>query len=172
MRHRRCAVVSHDVEPPAPRLHHCISMVTHESHQATGIRGGSLAFTVEVTAIPAVEWQSFLERFGRRHRAWLMTVHGVEQGMPVTRAVSVRLESVALERCGQDYLVRVTFGNGGSLCAPRPRAIRVQQTVEGAEWALEIETADGAFVRLAFRATTMPDQLDGLVHGELSSSRH
>lgn len=147
-------------------------MATQTSRDASGFREGALAETVEVSAIPAVEWPSFLERFGRRHRAWLATIHGVERGMPVTRAASVPLESVALERRGQDYLVRVTFGKGTSLCAPRPRAIYVQHTDEGADWALEVETADGAFVRLAFRATTMPDQLDGLVPGELKTGPH
>jgi hypothetical protein len=125
-----------------------------------------------VRAIPAVEWPAFLERFGRRHRAWLATVHGVECGIPVTRAASVPLESVSLERRDQDYLVRVTFGKGASLCAPRPRAVRVQHTDDGAEWALEVETADDALVRLAFRATALPDQLDGLVPAELNRLPH
>ena len=144
-------------------------MVTHTSRDASGFCDGDLEETVVVSTIPAAEWQTFLERFGRRHRAWLTTVHGVERGMPVTCATSVPLTSVALERRGQDSLVRVVFGKGVSLCALRPRAIRVQHTDEGAEWALEVETADGAFVRLAFRATTLPDQLDGLVPGELST---
>ena len=125
-----------------------------------------------LAVVPAVEWRSFLERFGRRHRDWLATVHGVESGMPVTRAAPVPLESVTLERLGHDYLVRVTFGKGASLCAPRPRAIRVQRTDEGAEWALEIETANDAFIRLAFRATALPEQVDGLVPTGLNISPH
>ena len=145
-------------------------MVTQPSRDARGFRGGNPADSVR--AIPAVEWQPFLERFGRRHRAWLTTVHGVERGVPVTRAALVPLESVRLERRGQDYLVRVTFGKGASLCAPRPRVIRVQHTDEGAEWALEVDTADDAFIRLAFRATALPDQLDGLVPGELNTGPH
>jgi len=84
----------------------------------------------------------------------------------------VPLESVALERRGYDYLVRVMFGQGLSLCAPRARAVRVQHTDDGAEWALEIDTADGAFIRVAFRATTQPDQLDGLVPRELNTGPH
>jgi hypothetical protein len=125
-----------------------------------------------LAVVPAVEWRSFLERFGCRHRGWLATVHGVEYGMPVTRAAPVPLESVTLERLGHDYLVRVTFGKGGSLCAPRPRAIRVQRTDGGAEWALEIETANDAFIRLAFRATALPEQVDGLVPTGLNISPH
>jgi hypothetical protein len=44
--------------------------------------------------------------------------------------------------------------------------VRVQ-TDDGAERALEVETADGGFIRLAFRATALPEQLDGVAAGEL-----
>lgn len=124
-----------------------------------------------IVAVPAVEWCVFLERFSRRHRGWLATMHGLEQGLPLTRVPSERFESVALERSDFDHLVRVTFANGISLCALRPRAVRVQQTDEGAEAALEVETAAGAFIRLAFRATALPDQLDGVAPAEVSTDR-
>jgi hypothetical protein len=124
-----------------------------------------------IVAVPAVEWCVFLERFSRRHRGWLATIHGVELGLPVTRVRSERLDAVVLERCDADHLVRVTFANGVSLCAPRPRAVRVQQTDEGAEAALEVETAAGAVIRLAFRATALPDQLDGVAPAEVSTDR-
>jgi hypothetical protein len=124
-----------------------------------------------IVGVPAVEWCVFLERFSRRHRGWLGTVHGVEGDLPLTRMTSERLESVTLERSGFDHLVRLTFANGISLCAPQARAIRVQQSEEGAEIALEVETAAGAFIRLAFRATALPDQLDGVAPAELSRER-
>jgi hypothetical protein len=128
-----------------------------------------------LVAVPAVEWRSFLERFGRRHRAWLATIHGIERGRPVTRVTSAAFESVALERHDSEQVVRLTFANGVSLCAPRPRGVRVQRTVEGAESALEIETANGAFIRMAFRATALAEQVDGVTPGELmieSRSHH
>jgi hypothetical protein len=45
--------------------------------------------------------------------------------------------------------------------------VRVQEANDGAEWALEIDTAEGAFMRIAFRATALPEQLDGIAPGEL-----
>jgi hypothetical protein len=119
--------------------------------------------------VPAVEWCGFLKRFSGRHRGWLATVHGFGRDVPLTRVPSEALESVALERRDPDHVVRVIFANGISLCAPRPRAVRVQKIAEGAETALEVETAAGAFIRLAFRATALPDQLDGLAPGVPSS---
>lgn len=119
--------------------------------------------------LPASEWPSFLERFSREHRAWLATVHGLEQGTPVRLVRSVAIRVVTLEGGDPDRLLRVTFADGISLCAPRPCAMRVQQTRDGADRALEVDTVDGAFVRIAFRAIASPEQLDGLAPGEVTA---
>lgn len=118
--------------------------------------------------VPRGEWRSFLDRFSLAHRAWHATVHGIQHGVPVTGVSSVALQSVALETPGPDHILRLTFANGISLCGPRPSAVRVQEADDGAEWALEIETADGGFIRVAFRATALPEQLDGLAPGEVA----
>ena len=125
-----------------------------------------------IVAVPAVEWCGFLECFSRRHRGWLATIHGFARDAPLTKIPSQPIRSVALERCDSDHLIRVTLATGISLCAPRPRAVRIQTTIEGAEMALEVDTAEGAFMRLAFRATALPDQLDGVAPGELNPHPH
>jgi hypothetical protein len=113
------------------------------------------------------EWPEFLDRFNREHRAWLATIHGMEHGIPVTCVPSVPIKAVTLVSELADDAVRLTLGNGISLYAPRPRALRVQETENGTERALEIETVDGALIRIAFRAVARPDQLDGLAPGEV-----
>jgi hypothetical protein len=60
------------------------------------------------------------------------------------------------------------IGDGPSLSAHHPCALRVQETDLGLVQALEIDAPEGQFIRLAFRATAMPDQLDGLAPGELT----
>jgi dienelactone hydrolase len=119
-----------------------------------------------VRDVPRSEWRPFLEGFSRAHRAWIGTLHGLTAGAPVTRIPSVALKSVTLERDASGPILRITFINGVSLCGVRPYLVRVQ-TDDGAERALEVETADGGFIRLAFRATALPDQLDGIAPGEL-----
>jgi hypothetical protein len=121
-----------------------------------------------IQEIPGAEWPTFLERFGSAHRAWLATIHGIERGMPVTRVPSVPIKSVGLERDAAGPLVRLTFGNGVSLCAVGPCAVRLQRTDDGLAHALEIEAVDGVLVRVAFRATAAPEQLDGLAPGEVT----
>jgi hypothetical protein len=125
-----------------------------------------------IVDVPAVEWHGFLERFSRRHRGWLATIHGFAREAPLTKIPSEPIQSVALEQCDSDHLIRFTLANGLSLCAPRPRAIRIQTTIEGAETALEVDTASGTFMRLAFRATALPEQLDGVAPGELNPPHH
>jgi hypothetical protein len=130
---------------------------------------------MSVRDVPPVDWCSFLERFSREHRAWRATVHGVERGVPVTRIPSEGIRAITLEHQVPDPFVRLTFVSGLSLCAPNPCAIRVQPGTTGSERALEIETADGALLRVAFRATARPEQLDGLAPGEAidgMSARH
>jgi hypothetical protein len=118
--------------------------------------------------VPPGEWRAFLERFSREHRAWLATTHCIGPAAPVTRIRSRALESVALQRRALEHVVRLTFSGGQSLYARRPRAIRVEQMETGAERALEIATADDTLVRLAFRATALPQELDGVAPGEVT----
>lgn len=118
-----------------------------------------------VRDVPQSEWCEFVERFSHQHAAWIGCLHGLVAGAPVTRIPSVALKSVTLESDAPDPSVRITFVNGVSLCAVRPCVVRVQ-TDEGAERALEVETVDGGFIRLAFRAAALPEQLDGVAPGE------
>lgn len=117
--------------------------------------------------IPPSDWPAFVERFSRQHHTWLGTVHGIERGRPVTRIPSIGIESVTLESSATAPVLRLRFSNGISLCAQRPQAMRVQQTDDGAECALEIDAAHDTFLRLGFRAAARPDELDGLAPGEV-----
>jgi hypothetical protein len=117
--------------------------------------------------VPPSEWRSLLERFSREHRAWLATIHGVVGEALVTRVPCAALKSVTLENGVSGKVLRVTLVNGVSLCAVRPCAMRVQQMRNGAECAVEVDTADAGFIRLAFRAAALPEQLDGVAPGEL-----
>src|SRR4026209_1201566 len=81
-----------------------MDVINHSDHRA-GYHGLPHSDEVShIVGVPAVEWCVFLERFSRRHRGWLGTVHGVEEDQPLTRMASERLESVSLERSGFDDL--------------------------------------------------------------------
>jgi hypothetical protein len=106
--------------------------------------------------IPMSEWRPFLERLGREHRAWLATI---ERG-DLIQAREEPLQSISAAngieiRIGEQ-VVRVD----------EPRALRVEETGEGAPQTLEIDDAAGARVRLRFRVAVAPGALDGLAPGE------
>jgi hypothetical protein len=121
-----------------------------------------------VRDVPRGEWPAFLEGFSREHRAWIGTIHGLVGGAPITHIPAVALKSVTLDSGVSGSILRIMFVNGISLCAAQPSVLRVE-TEDGAERALEVETADGGFIRLAFRATALPEELDGVVPGDLIS---
>lgn len=113
--------------------------------------------------LPAGERGQFLKAFGREHRAWLATVHSVAAHGAVTRATPVRLKSASslVEAARFEFL-----DDQPPLDVCRPSVFRIQRTDDGMVQALEIETQEGQFIRLAFRSSALPEQLDGLAAGE------
>jgi len=126
---------------------------------------------VTLQEVPSSEWRSFLERFGRAHRAWLGTMHWISGHGNVTTAKRVALESISLDDHLSRKIVRLCFLEGPSVRVEGPGAVRIERNDRGAESALEIETAAGGLFRLAFRATALPEEVDGLAPGEVSPGR-
>ena len=58
-----------------------------------------------------------------------------------------------------------------SLCLHSPGAVRIEETDIGLVQALEIDASEGLYIRLAFRATALPELLDGRAPGELTADR-
>jgi hypothetical protein len=119
-----------------------------------------------IREVPTREWGSFLEQFDREHRAWLATVHDVDARGTVTRSALIPLKSVA---ASADAVKLEFLGEARSVCVHSPTTLRIQEADIGLVQALEIETSRGQFMRLAFRATALPEQLDGLAPGELTA---
>jgi hypothetical protein len=115
--------------------------------------------------VPIGEWGSFVERFGREHHAWLATVHAIDARGTVTRSAQKPLKSAT---ASAGAMTLEFIGDAHSLSAHHPCALRIQETDIGLVQALEIDGPEGQFIRLAFRATAMPEQLDGLAPGELT----
>ena len=122
--------------------------------------------------VPRPEWVSFLDRFSREHRGWLTTVEQCQTGttQPL-RAVERPLGSVDSD-VSREGVGSITvhfaeeFDDGASIRIDAPMTLRVAETSRGAERALEIATATGT-TRLIFRATALPEELDGLAPSEL-----
>jgi hypothetical protein len=123
--------------------------------------------------VPRSRWSKVLGHFSRSHRGWLARAVTVRPGPErVSRTGWHPLESVTLTRAGgRPTAVRVAFQGGPDVCVGGPRALAVDRTLDGAERALEIDAAGGVFVRIAFRATALPEEVDGMAPAELVEPR-
>lgn len=123
--------------------------------------------TMTMHEVPSSEWRSFLERFSREHRAWLATMHWVPAHGAVMASHGAALESVRFDDQMPRTIVRVCFLDGPAVRLEQPQALHIEQDDRGAERALEIATAAGGLFRLAFRATALPEELDGVAPREM-----
>ena len=114
-------------------------------------------------------WADVLEEFSRGHRGWLASVVIVGPGPELMSHTELRpLESVTIAQTGgRPAAVRVGFQGGPAVVVKAPRTLGVDRRDDGAERALEIDAAAG-FVRIAFRATALPEELDGIAPAELA----
>ena len=120
--------------------------------------------------IPREQWAEFLEIFSRQHRAWLTTIE------PAVRGADARpLRAVEPVRHGGVFTaIDISFAGdsgGDTVRVEHPVALRLRQTAEGADRAIEIIDDEGLCTRVGFRTTIAPsDMLDGIAPGELIES--
>ena len=109
--------------------------------------------------IPVPEWDPFLDQFSREHRAWLASVDRAHPGAPSHLEVGERpLRSIETDAVTG---IEIRFQDG-SVRVEAPKALRVDETDEGAARGLEIEDWSGERVRLRLRIAAPPGALDGL----------
>lgn len=106
--------------------------------------------------IAPAEWRAFLERLAREHRAWLATVD---------RDGRVEVRDEPLRAIRAERGIDLELG-GRVVHVDAPRALRVQETQEGAPEALELHEGSGSTVTMRFRISQPPGELDGLAPGE------
>lgn len=128
---------------------------------------------MSVCDVPRSRWADVLGQFSRSHRGWLARAVTVRPGPELMSHTDwYPLESVTLTwNGGRATAVRVAFQGGPDVCVGGPRAVAVDRTLDGAERALEIDAAGGVFVRIVFRATALPEEVDGMAPAELIEPR-
>lgn len=122
--------------------------------------------TIEV---PRDQWIGFLDEFSRAHRGWRarLEVFGTDFGaqeetdhLPLM-GVSADFKDKGRER------ITITLGsatdNHVSHSVEHPTRVQFEQTDDGADQALQIESGDGLATLLRFLSPARPEAVDGIV---------
>jgi hypothetical protein len=119
--------------------------------------------------IPRDEWTTFLDIFSQQHEGWLSTVEilGADIGaqeevhdLPLEGITAAPTDSppetiaISLGKDPEDHVTHTIN---------KPTRVWLEQTSEGANAALEIESADEVKTLLRFRSTLPADMVDGIV---------
>ena len=131
---------------------------------------------MSVREIPMDQWSEFLDQCSRGHRAWLATVDRVQpDSISHTEAIERPLGAVVPRISARRVAgIEIRFQQYSHADEPilieRPTSVRVDETAGGTARSLEITDEEGECTRVRFRATPLPEMLDGIAPGELSSS--
>ena len=116
--------------------------------------------------IPRSEWSSFLDSFSRTHEGWLVRVDevAVPAGPTAVEARGLPLLGVTYERPDDDIVIALGGRGDAHLThvVHRPSRVAVEQTDEGIEQGVRIESASGPATRVTFRSAMRPEEVDGL----------
>ena len=109
-----------------------------------------------------------MDGFSRQHEGWLVTVEvlGSEVGAQV-EAQGLPLRGVTAELKGGEDTISITIGGKDAErvthTITRPTHVRIEQAENGADMALQIESADGVATLVRFRSPMLPEMVDGVV---------
>jgi hypothetical protein len=119
--------------------------------------------------IPREEWTRFLDTFSRQHEGWLITLEVLAADIGAQKEASnLPLEGItATSTDDESQSIAINLGKTPedhvTHTITEPTRIWLGQTSEGANAALEIESADEVKTLLRFRSALPADMVDGVV---------
>jgi hypothetical protein len=117
--------------------------------------------------IPPEAWHEFLDRFSRQHEGWLVTLEVLGRLGAQPEARELPLRGISARSHGRHREISVVIGEAPEASLTHivaaPRHLRLDQTEEGADRALQIESEDGETTLLQFRSAALPETVDGIL---------
>ena len=125
--------------------------------------------TTSSVEVPRSEWASTLDAFSRVHDGWLVSLDLSDSRSNRQREFeNLPLVGVSADLDDHEAMVviSVTRDRGEYLAHPIPAVSRiaVERSADGAEAALQIDSADGTKSVLRFRTAVLPECVDGVGH--------
>jgi hypothetical protein len=124
---------------------------------------------METREIPGDEWTTFFDTFSRQHEGWLASVEIFGSNVGAQKEASnLPLEGVMLASgSGEPQAITISLGKNPddhvSHTVLQPTHVWLEQTTDGANAALEIESADETKTLLRFRSPISAEMVDGVV---------
>lgn len=121
--------------------------------------------------IPRAEWKTFLDTFSRQHGGWLASLEVFAADIGAQQEASdLPLEGItATSTDDESQSIAINLGKTPedhvTHTIAAPTRLWLEQTLEGANAALEIESADEVKTLLRFRSALPADMVDGVVVG-------
>ena len=119
--------------------------------------------------IPREEWTRFLDTFSRQHEGWLVTLEVLAADIGAQQEASnLPLEGItATSTDDESQSIAINLGKTPedhvTHTITEPTRIWLEQTSEGANAALEIESADEVKTLLRFCSALPAEMVDGVV---------
>ena len=119
--------------------------------------------------IPRENWNSFFDTFSRQHEGWLATLEVLGRDFGAQEeAHELPLEGVSISSgTNEAETIAISIGktpeNHISHTILKPAHVWLEQTQDGADAALEIESEDDSKTLLRFRSSVPPELVDGVV---------
>lgn len=109
--------------------------------------------------IPRQEWKKFFDNFSRQHEGWLATLEIFGSDVGAQEEVhELPLQGVSV--ASEPATIEISMGKGPddhvSHAVEKPTRVWIEQTEEGANAALEIESEDQTKTLLRFRSPASP----------------
>jgi hypothetical protein len=123
---------------------------------------------VQTIEIPREAWADRLNEFTTIHEGWLVSldVLGIELGAQL-EIDNLPLLGISADPINHDGTIAVSVARSASEhmthMIEAVTRICLERTDDGADAALQVESADGTRTILRFRATALPETVDGIV---------
>lgn len=122
---------------------------------------------MQTVEIPREAWVHKLNEFARIHEGWLVSLDVLAGDLGAQPQVNnLPLLGVSADRIDHDGTITVSVARSAREHFTRiieaVTGIQIERTDDGADAALQIETADGTRTILRFRAAVLPETVDGV----------
>lgn len=117
--------------------------------------------------IEKAEWRDFLHEFSRQHDGWIASIEVMGDNLGAQKETENRpFHGVVYDPVTGDDLIEIMSGDQKSHLTHtvrHPRRIWLEQSDDGADRALEIESDEGEKTLIRFRWSLSPNLLDPAV---------